>query len=216
MTLEKVTLTARTLGSYVKLSQELWQDSVNIGSMVETSLAQSLALELDRVALVGTGVAPQPQGLYGATGVQVYAQNGTLSYGAVSQAVQLIQTANHTPNAMIAHPRDYGIVDRLQDTTNQPLQPPQSYSNLMHLPSAQVPLLQGGSPEIGASAFVGDWREMLIGMRRELNIVVSAVASDGSESAFDKYQIWVAAWLRADIQLARPAAFCSIDELFAS
>ncbi|MCZ6845167.1 MAG: hypothetical protein O7F69_04635, partial [Alphaproteobacteria bacterium] len=116
----------------------------------------------------------------------------------------------------IYHPRDRGILDRLKDTTNQPLRPPESYQNLTKLPSSQISLITPASPDVGGTAYVGEWSELLIGMRRELHFVVATVASDASDDAFPQYQIWVAAWLRADIQLGRPAAFVTIEELLAS
>ena len=40
------------------MSVELFEDSTNIVEIVEREMAQSTALELDRVALVGSGIGP--------------------------------------------------------------------------------------------------------------------------------------------------------------
>lgn len=146
MTLERVQFTARTMGSIIKLSRELWEDAPNISDIVNTSLAQSMALELDRVALVGSGTPPQPQGIWGATNVQTYSANSTATYSMVSEAVELCRIANHEPNAMIGRPQTYGALDRLADTTNQPLMPPPSYAGLDHYSSMQVPLDRAKAP----------------------------------------------------------------------
>ena len=47
----------------VKCSRELLDDSLNIGTALPNIITAAMAAEMDRVALEGTGVAPQPTGL---------------------------------------------------------------------------------------------------------------------------------------------------------
>src|SRR5690606_4070704 len=64
LTLDAVTLEARSMAFLVKMSRELVEDSdPNIVGVVERDLAAQVALEWDRVALRGTGVAPEPRGV---------------------------------------------------------------------------------------------------------------------------------------------------------
>src|SRR5690606_13693940 len=129
VTIDRVRFTARTVRALVKGSQELFMDSPNIGQIIDTALSQSMGLEMDRVALVGSGVAPEPQGIYGASNVLTAAVGGTpQNYDFVSRAVEAVRTQNFNPNAMIAHPRTYGTLDRLKDGQNQPLTPPRSFA----------------------------------------------------------------------------------------
>lgn len=53
-----------------------------------------------------------------------------------------------------------------------------------------------------------------MGVRNNMSIAVSTEASDGTDRAFPQYQIWVGAWLRADVQLQHPAAFTVIDNIW--
>ena len=47
----------------------------------------------------------------------------------------------------------------------------------------------------------------MIGMRTQLTIEVSRQAADANSSAFTNMQVWIRAYLRADIQLAHPNHF---------
>jgi len=215
MTFDRIRFQARTLMALVKVSVELMEDSQLLAGTLENALAQALALELDRVALYGSGTAPEPKGLKNWPGVQVYSMgtNGAAltSYAPFSQAVQLIQQANGTPNAVIMAPRTAGEVDRLADTTGQPLQPPESYRALKKLVTSQVPVnLAQGTANNATDVFAGDFSQLLIGMRQQIRVEVSREASDASSSAFSNLQVWVRAYLRADIAVAQPAHFCIV------
>jgi len=212
---ESLVFTAHTLISSVKMSVELSEDSPNASQVIEDTLSESLALELDRVALVGSGTDPEPQGLFGATNVQTVSMgtNGAAltDYDPFSDAYQKVLEANGTPNAAIFAPRTFGDIDKLKDTTNQPLQPPMSYRELEKYQTTQVPINQSQGTGTGAStAFVGDFSQLLVGVRTDLRIEVSRVASDGTNSAWEDLQVWIRAYLRADVQFAHPDHFCNI------
>ena len=55
-----------------------------------------------------------------------------------------------------------------------------------------------------SSVFIGDFTQLMIGLRTSFRLEVSRVAGD----AFTNLQVWIRAYLRADIQLAHPEAFC--------
>ena len=178
-------------------------------------MAQALALELDRAALYGSGTAPEPRGVKNTAGIGVQSQgtNGAAltNYDPFSTAVQTIQAANGEPNAVIYSPRTSGTLDRLKDTTNQPLQPPPSFSDLLKLPTSQVPNnLTQGTSSVASDAFIGEWNELLLGLRTQLRIEASRVSTVGGESAFDRLQVHVRAYLRADIAVAQPSHFVVI------
>lgn len=117
-----------------------------------------------------------------------------------------------TPNATIFSPRTRGVLDRLVDSQDQPLQSPMSFNNLLKLPTSQVPNeLVHGSAENASVAFVGDFSKLMIGVRTNLVMEVTRVGSDSDSSAFENLQIWWRAYLRADIQLMHPNHFCLIQ-----
>ena len=58
LTFDQANLYARTLVALVKLSVELGEDAVNVDAVVEAALSKALAIQLDRAALRGKGLAP--------------------------------------------------------------------------------------------------------------------------------------------------------------
>lgn len=210
---EPLTFTSKTLISSVKMSVELAEDSPNADAIISNSIAEQLAMELDRAALVGSGSGEEPQGVYGYTGVQTESLTAGLdSYDPFSQAYQKVLEANGEPNSIIYAPRTWGVLDRLKDANNQPLTAPSSYIDLQKFATNQVPIdLGDGSDE--SLAFLGDFAQMMVGIRTDLRLEVSRFASDETNSAFSDLQVWVRGYLRADIQLAHPNHFCVIDQI---
>lgn len=219
VTFAGVNLRARTLGAIAKFPIELAEDAPNFGQLIEDILAEVLGVELDRVALTGNGAAEEPLGLQNVVGVNTITAVGVPAYADFSSAVQSIAEANADTDALalIVAPRTAGTMDRLVDTTNQPLMPPESYRNLKKLSTTQVPTnLGGGSNE--SLAFVGLFPWLWIGMRTELRIEASRHASDPSigGSAFTDMQVWVRAYLRADVAVVRPNFFTVLSGITTS
>jgi HK97 family phage major capsid protein len=126
-------------------------------------------------------------------------------------AITTIRENNGDPNAYIIAPRTEGALDKLKDTTNQPLRPPPSVEDLRRLVSAQVPVnLTQGTASNASDAYVGQYDELLIGVRRRLVIEASKEASDATDSAFRQLQVHIRAYLRADVGVAQPSHFVAI------
>lgn len=223
LTLGRVRLTAKTVGTIIPLSEELYQDAANISDVLNMAIAGGLAAELDRVGLHGSGSGAEPQGIYGASGINTYDLSAVpSSYDFVSFAVDKVREDNHEPNAMIAHPRTYGQLDRLKEaTTNSPLTPPRSYQGLQHYPTSNVRIDMDnlGSPTTASNtsnAFIGKFDEMLFGVRLGLQIYASRDGFDGTNNAFRNFQVLVRAVMRVDVALLRPAAFCVARDIQAA
>ena len=204
-TFEQVTFTARTMISIVRASREMLEDSVNAEEALMNAFAMAMSTELDRAALYGTGVAPQPSGLSVVSGVgQVLVTTTLANYDPLLDGVQKILEANAgMPSAGILHPRIAVVLSKLKDTTNQPMQKPDMIAKLPLLETTQVNLDEGGSPA-ATSIFLGDWSEMMIGVRAALRVEVLR------ERYADFHQYGFVAHLRADIQLKHPGAFCRV------
>ncbi len=212
---EPVTFTSKTLVAGVKSSVELSEDAQNLGNVVFSNLVEQLSLELDRAALMGTGSSNEPRGILHTDGVQEIemGDNGAEleSYAPFSEGFEKILSANGFPNACIYSPRTWGVLDRLVDQNDQPLNPPMSFRDLMQLPTSQIPndMVQG-SAENASAAFIGEYPKLMIGMRTRIILEVSRHGFDGDTSAWENLQIMWRAYLRADVQLAHPAHFCII------
>jgi HK97 family phage major capsid protein len=67
---DRVTFTARTLVRLITLSVELFEDAdPSSEDVIANAFAGQMALELDRVALLGTGTSPEPRGVLNQSGI---------------------------------------------------------------------------------------------------------------------------------------------------
>ena len=210
MTFTGITLRSRTLGAISTAPIELVADAVNLGALIEEALGAALGQELDRVALIGKGSEEEPLGLENVPGVNTRGSIGTpANYDDFSLAVEDIWTDHGEPGAVIFAPRTAGTLDRLKDTTNQPLQAPETFKNLAKLPTGQVPVDRGaGSDE--SLAFVGDFSQLWLGIRQDITVEASRHAG------FGKGQVHLRAILRADVAVVRPDFFTVMSGITAS
>jgi HK97 family phage major capsid protein len=209
MTFDAVTFTARTLTRVVKLSVELFEDAdPSSEDVIARAFAAQLALELDRVALRGSGTPTEPDGIVNQSGVTIttHGANGALitNYDFHLDAVGAVRNANFEPNAQIQAPRTATSLSKLKEaTTNAYMAPPAGLADIPRLNSKQVPInLTVGTSTDCSEIYTAQWDQLLVGIRTDftLQFLRERFLADNLQYAF-------LAYLRADIQLAQPAAF---------
>lgn len=210
-TFEGVTFTARSLAVLVKVSRELLDDSVNIDQALASAFAGAMAVEADRVALFGSGTAPEPRGIYNTANVNSVSMgtNGAqiTNHSKLLDCLYELQADNASkPTAQIMHPRTWRTIAGFADTTGQPLQAPAALATLPQLVSTTVPVnqVQGTSGATCSSVIVGDFSQLLIGVRQELRIEVVRDLFAGN------LQYGFIAHLRMDVAVAHPESFCKL------
>ena len=209
LTFESVTFTARTLMALVKASRELLEDSVNAEEALMTAFAGAMATELDRVALYGSGIAPEPSGL-SATGSGI--NNIDVNVGMtnwdnlVDGWIKILASNANAPTAAIMHANTLGVLAKTKDTEGVYLDRPEILRNLPLLDTGNVRLDDAGSPS-GTSIFLGYWPDMIIGVRTQMRVEILRELYAAS------HQYGFVAWLRADIQLLHPKSFCRIQNI---
>ena len=197
----QVKLDAQDLSVEVVASRELVQDSSNLEAILMRSFIQTFAVELDRVALVGSGTGAEPEGVLNATGVAEIDVAGTMTrYQSLVALRRNVQQANSNPTAWVMSHATQSELAGLEDTTNQPLQAPTYYSELDAFATGGVPDDLGvGTNE--SPVFIGNWADLLIGIRHDTSIQLNPFLKAGTgEISFFVH-------LRADVKLARPASF---------
>lgn len=201
-TFGQILFDARSLAVMVKVSRELLDDSLNVGTALPAVLTAALAKELDRVALIGSGTAPEPRGITNTSGIGTTALGAALtSYAPLLAARTGLLTSNvGEPTAVILHPRDEGTLSGLTDTTDQPLALPPRLVGLPMLTTTQIPT-DGGAGDDESKIIVGDFRKLLIGMREDIRIEILR------ERYADNHQVAFIAHMRADIAVQHAAAF---------
>ncbi|WP_407280120.1 phage major capsid protein [Aromatoleum evansii] len=209
-TFEGVTFTARSLAVLVKVSLELLQDSVNIEEALMTAFAGSLAGEVDRVALFGSGTAPEPRGIFNTTNVGSVSMgaNGAAltNYGKILDVLYELEVANAAaPTGMVMHPRTSRVLNGLADTTGQPLRMPEALAGIPRFVTTATPIDQTqGTANNASAAVMGNFRELLLGVRQEMRIEVLR------ERFAENLQYGFIAHLRMDVAVAHPQSFCKL------
>lgn len=205
-TLGSVRLEARALASTVRASRELLEDAQGVQDRLLEAFAEKFALTIDYAAMYGSGTAPEPRGVKNTTGITVQSMgvNGLkpTNYTFLVDAIGALQDNNEEPNAAILAPRTERTIAGFQDSTNQPLRPPDMVAKLPRSSTTQVPInLTVGTSTDTSDVFTADWSQLLIGIRTQLQIqVLTERYADTGELAF-------LAWWRGDIAVARPKAF---------
>jgi HK97 family phage major capsid protein len=210
---DRVLLSAKTLGAQIKVSRELMDDSSNIAAAIETALAGAMALELDRAALFGDGSADSPTGINSIAGILTESMDTpgaiNIGYSRLIDCVTALQS-NNAPDAsgMVMAPRTAGQLDQLVNGHGDVLSMPPSLARIPRFVTSSVPINQTDDPlDDLTTILIGDFRQLLIGIRTALEIRVfdQPLAGNG--------QLLVVAWMRADVQLAQPKAFVRLNKI---
>jgi len=208
----QVAFAPKSLAVLVKVSRELLSDSLNIEQILEDTLANALALQLDYAGLYGSGSSNQPLGLKSvlttATRNQVLATNGAkLSaqgfYLPIHTAAKKVSEGNDAASAVVLSPRTFFDIQGFTDTTNQPLKPSAFIeNNLSFYETNSVPnTLTTGTSNVTSEIFTGNFSNLLLGLRQQLEIQVI------TETYAGNLQVGFLAHLRADWQVARTNSF---------
>jgi HK97 family phage major capsid protein len=206
---DAVTFTARTLTRVVTLSAELFEDAdPSSEDVIANSFAAQVALELDRTALRGSGSAPEPRGVLNTSGITTttHGANGALitNYDFHLDAVGAVRNSNFEPNAQIQAPRTATSLSKLKEaTTNAYTAPPAGLATIPRLNTKQIPInLTVGTSVDCSEVYTADWSQLMIGIRTDFRLLFlrERYLADTLSYAF-------LAYLRADVQLAQPAAF---------
>lgn len=206
-TFSRVLLTAKSLAGIVRMSRELFADTVNAGAMIEGALAKAMALEIDRAAIFGDGTGNSPTGVINTSGINEVSM-GT-NGAALTNADKLLDTIYEmaldnaaAPTAMVMHPRTELSMDKLKDGDGMPLTWPEKIAKLPRLVTTAAPITETqGSSSVASSIVFGDYTQLMIGMREDINIrLLSELYAATGEVALLVHA-------RMDVQLAHKASF---------
>jgi HK97 family phage major capsid protein len=205
-----INLSADSIAALVRVNNELLEDVPGFDALIQSILAETLALKLDYLAFYGTG-AGQPIGLRNLTDAaeETMGTDGAAlaDYDKVLDLAQAIEEANGAASVAIMAPRTRTKLAKLVtgisgDKTK--LMPPAEFTALRRLTSNQVSITETqGSSDVASTVFMGDFTQAAVAIRQGITIETSRVADD----AFAKNQTLIRAIMRADIVYFRPAHF---------
>lgn len=214
-------LTAKTVVVRCQGSVELAQDSPDFGAQLARVMTSAIAHEIDRVGLVGSGVAPEPQGIRGTSGVATIASVGTpTDYSEMLAGVQTLLEANvdldiATANAIMS-PRSWATYEGLATGLtgdSSPLPRPRALQDTAFRVTTALPnTLDANSPPTNESAiFLGDFRSLLLGTRREAAVESLKLSTYGTNLLLEYI-----GYARLDFVVTRPADFVVLEGVTAA
>jgi len=192
---DAVRLDPYTIGTLVHMSLELAADSPNAASVIESALAQALAVKLDQLALRGTG-SQEPLGVYNLDGVATTGSVGGIDFDALLDAHEDCLDANGMTSAFIM-PNDLAVaLAKLKSGDGSTsaalyLEPPAMIAGIPIIPSNQA---SSGTVYTGQIA-----DNVLFGVRLSPTIQISTEAGE----AFKRGQIAVRVLWRGDFAAER-------------
>ena len=196
-TLDRVEFDSKSLAVLVKVSEELLQDSANIDSILMGSLSSAMALELDRVAINGSGSDTEPEGVLNTTGINTITGTAAInSYELILTGCKSLAIANsNAPTAAIMNPVQQYDFAGLVATDGQPINRPKIIEDLPFLDTNSAP---------DKEMLMGDFTKMMIGIRQGLSVRIL------TERYADEMCYGFLCTMRADIALEQPKAFCKV------
>jgi HK97 family phage major capsid protein len=201
-----VSLVAQALTSLTVVSRELLEDVDGIGDTLLNAFAKAFALKFDQAMLRGTGTAPEPRGIKNTSGITATAWGGangaSPTWDMIVDNVGILQDANETVSGIVSAPRLGRSLSKLKATTNDYIDPPASVGGIPQAYSTQIPTnLTVGTSTDCTEVYIGDFNQLILGARTQL--VITPLV----ERYADYGQVGFLAWARADVAVARPAAF---------
>ncbi|MBN9334961.1 phage major capsid protein [Devosia sp.] len=208
-------LVAKSLAVRVQATAELAQDSPDWGSQLTRVITKALAVEVDRVGIMGTGAAGQPRGIVNTPGINTITGVGVPAhYGHIVSGLQKLieakcdlETVNR--NAIMS-PRTWAGYENLRATDSQPLQRPKAIENMAFRPTTNVPDNLGANTD-ESQLVLGDFSELTLGVRMEATIEGLKLQSFASNLMVD----WLG-WVRVDFLVRRPASFTVLEGIKAA
>jgi hypothetical protein len=200
---DDIVMTPHHDGAIVEVTRNMLQQAnPEIEAIVRNDLALRLANDVDRTALAGTGVAPQPLGIV-TDPLVPFLPAGALSYDAVVSLINLLATANAiTPGGSLAFIGDANVMTTsmlVKDLYARPLGNsllyhdfPTFWTNLANFPAApQDPLI------------FGNFADLVIAFWSELDVLVNPYES----TAYSKGNVQIRAAMTLDIAKRHPESF---------
>ena len=208
------TLTAQTLVTRVQASLEVTQDSPDFGMQLAQVMTRAMAAELDRVGLEGSGTPPQPRGIKNTSGRSSQTSTGALTdYEELTSGIGALLEANcdlaQVSRFAIMSPGSWTAYANLVtgiSSDKTPLARPRAIEAMEFLASTNIAGDQTSSPLVPTTIYLGDFRDLTLGIRREATIDQLRLTTYATNLLIE-----FVGYLRADYVARRPASFHTIE-----
>lgn len=200
-TFDAINLVAKKIGCIVRISREIAEDAPNLPQLLEQVMAEALAVEIDRQALLGTG-SSELEGLHLRASLTEASIGAVTDYTEVISAITKLMNANQKPNAWILNPTMHLHYEGLKAAVDgQYLAAPPSVAGLKRLVTSSLPAT-GYTTTNESPMFILDGTQVLFGVRRAIEV------SRTDQRYWDQDQIGFKVTVRLDTALLRSNACC--------
>ena len=226
MTFGQVSLDPKTVGGWIDYTRKLMlQGSPDIESLVRRDLAGIISVELDRVAINGSGVGAEPLGVLNTSGIGSVAigdNGGAPTWSHMLQLEEALSTANADVGSIgyLTNPK---VRRKLKETTKVASDAGAGFvwesalgdeagfgriNGYRAASSNNAPgnLVKGTSGAVCSSIVMGNWADLVIGQWGALDLLVDPY-SLGTSGGFR-----VIALLDCDIGVRRAVSFAAIKD----
>ena len=213
---DQVTLTPATVGAFTDISRKLLlQSSIDVESFVRNDLATTLAIEIDRAAIHGSGSSNQPTGILATSGIGDVAggTNGAAPdwsdiVGLETQVAQ--DNADMGNLAYLTNSKVRGkllTTEKASNTAQMVWGDNNTLRGYKAAVSNQVSsTLTKGSSSVASAIIFGNWSDLLIGMWGGLDIAIDS--STGSASG----TVRVVALQDVDVAVRHAQSFAAMKD----
>ena len=195
-------LEAFTTGSVLTASVEMLEDSPNAAQQIEMAAIKGLVDWFNLKLLNGSGNA-EPTGILQRDGIPGADSVGDLTWDAIADAVTALRKEIFIPNLCVVSPANYNALHLQRELTAGDggyLPRPEHLKDLNIVASSHCP---------DSKVVIGDFTQMIIGIRQGARVEVSAEADD----AFEKNAVKIRMKLRGDWVPAHNAGFYILDDV---
>ena len=190
----KLTIDPRLIGCVVEMSRELVEDAPNAAEIIQTTLARSLAVEVDRLGLLGDSTVASMLGILESADIPETDTVGALTWTKIATEAKNVRLANHEPTAFISNTASNHEVLMSVDGEQRWLGAPPTLANVTMLESSHVPT---------AKAIIGDFSRFAFGLRSDARIE----ATQTGDGTFERHTVKVKIFLRGDFAILDRTAF---------
>ena len=213
---DQVTLTPATVGAFSDISRKLLlQSSIDVESFVRNELATTLAIEIDRAAIHGSGSSNQPTGILATSGIGDVA-GGTNGLAPTYAHIVGLETQVAQDNAdmgNLAYLTNSKVRGKLLTTekASNTAQMVWGDNNTLRGYNAAVSnqvssTLTKGNQSLSSAIIFGNWSDLLIGMWGGLDIAIDT--STGSASG----TVRVVALQDVDVAVRHAESFAAMKD----
>lgn len=191
----------------------LLQATPDVEMLIRDDLSRLLALDMDRVALTGSGQGAEPLGVINNPLCTKIAATAFAYQNSVDLRAALTgKNVDLTSLAFVGNSQNDAWSLSTVDAMSRPLGKDLVYLGLPDYTSnvATFPGLPGGTPALSAVAnplIIGGWSDMIICYWSELDILPNALA----DSVYSTGAVMVRCLMTADVNLRHPEAFAWAD-----